>query len=96
MKFNLYELNNILHELEDKGGYFIDFINTKGIHAGIIRLHAGEIDTQGPHTVDEVYYVIECSGFIKLDGKDHEIRQGTSILFLPKLTISSMAISKTS
>jgi mannose-6-phosphate isomerase-like protein (cupin superfamily) len=59
MKFNLYELNNILSELEDKGGYFIDFINTKGIHADIIRLHAGEIDTQGPHTVDEVYYVIE-------------------------------------
>jgi mannose-6-phosphate isomerase-like protein (cupin superfamily) len=27
--------------------------------------------------VDEVYYVIEGNGFIKLNGKDHEIRQGT-------------------
>ena len=82
MKSNIYELNNILSELEDKGGYFLDFISTKGIQVGIIRLHTGEIDTQGPHTVDEVYYVIEGSGFIKLDGKDHEIRQGTSI-FVP-------------
>jgi mannose-6-phosphate isomerase-like protein (cupin superfamily) len=29
-----------------------------------------------------VYYVIEGSGFIKLNGKDHEIRQGTFI-FVP-------------
>ena len=58
------------------------FISTRGIQAGIIRSHAGEKDTQGPHSVDEVYYVIEGSGFIKLDGRDHEIRQGTSI-FVP-------------
>jgi mannose-6-phosphate isomerase-like protein (cupin superfamily) len=82
MNSKLFELNKLLLGLEDQGGYFINFISTKGIQAGIVRLHAGEIDTQGPHTVDEVYYVIEGSGFIKLDGKDHEIRQGTSI-FVP-------------
>jgi mannose-6-phosphate isomerase-like protein (cupin superfamily) len=82
MKSKLYELNNLLSELEGQGGYFIDFIRTRGIQAGIIRLHAGENDTQEPHTVDEVYYVIEGNGFIKLNGKDHEIRQGTSI-FVP-------------
>ena len=82
MNSKLYELNKLLLGLEDQGGYFMNFISTKGIQAGIIRLHPGEIDTQGPHTVDEVYYVIEGSGFIKLDGKDHEIRQGTSI-FVP-------------
>ena len=82
MNCKLFEQNKLLSGLEDQGGYFINFISTKGIQAGIIRLHAGEIDTQEPHIVDEVYYVIEGSGFIKLDGKDHEIRQGTSI-FVP-------------
>ena len=81
MNSKVFELNKLLSGLEDQGGYFINFISTKDIQAGIIRLHAGEIDTQGPHTVDEVYYVIEGGGFIKLDGKD-EIRQGTSI-FVP-------------
>jgi mannose-6-phosphate isomerase-like protein (cupin superfamily) len=76
------ELNNLLSELEDQGGYFIDFISTRDIQAGIIRLRAGESDTQEPHSVDEVYYVIEGNGFIKLNGKDHEIRQGTAI-FVP-------------
>src|SRR5215469_14738708 len=82
VKFKVHELNNLLSELEDQGGHFIDFISTKGIQAGIIRLHPGENDTQVPHSVDEVYYVIEGNDFIKLNGKDHEIRQGTSI-FVP-------------
>jgi mannose-6-phosphate isomerase-like protein (cupin superfamily) len=64
VKFKVHELNNILSELEDQGGYFIDFISTKGIQAGVIRLHPGENDTQGSHSVDEVYYVIEGNGFI--------------------------------
>ena len=54
-------------------------ISTKGIQGGIIRLHAGEKDTQESHSIDEVYYVIEGNGFIKLDGKDHEIKQGICI-----------------
>ena len=76
MNSKVYELSKLLSELEDQIGYFIDFISTRGI----IRLHPGEKDTQEPHSVDEVYYVIEGNGFIKLEiGKDHEIRQGTSI-----------------
>jgi mannose-6-phosphate isomerase-like protein (cupin superfamily) len=82
MNSKVFELNNPLSELNDQGGYFIDFISTKGIQAGIIRLHAGENDTQEPHSVDEVYYVIEGNGYIKLDGKDHQINQGTCI-FVP-------------
>jgi mannose-6-phosphate isomerase-like protein (cupin superfamily) len=78
----VYELNNLLSELEIQGGYFIDFISTRGIQAGIILLHAGENDTQEPHSVDEVYYVIEGNGFIKVDGKDRAIKKGTSI-FIP-------------
>ena len=78
----LYELDDVLSELKDQGGYFIDYISTRGIHAGIIRLHAGENDTQGPHSVDEVYYVIEGNGFIKINGKDNAVKQGTSV-FVP-------------
>jgi hypothetical protein len=40
MNSKVFELNNPLSELNDQGGYFIDFISTKGIQAGIIRLHA--------------------------------------------------------
>jgi mannose-6-phosphate isomerase-like protein (cupin superfamily) len=80
---NPSELKDLLSELEEKAaGYFVDFITTKGIQAGIIRLHPGEIDAQEPHSADEVYYVIEGTGFIKLDYKNHPIKQGTFI-FVP-------------
>jgi mannose-6-phosphate isomerase-like protein (cupin superfamily) len=82
MNSKVFELNKLLSELDGQGGYFINFISTKGIQAGIIRLHPGENDTQEAHSVDEVYYVIQGNGFIKLDGKDHQIREGTSI-FVP-------------
>jgi mannose-6-phosphate isomerase-like protein (cupin superfamily) len=82
MNSKVFELSKILSELHDQGGYFIDFISTRGIQAGIIRLHPGEKDTQEPHSVDEVYYVIEGNGYIKLDGKDRQITQGTSV-FVP-------------
>lgn len=45
----LYELDHLLYELEDYGGYFKDFISTDGIEAGIILLHPNEDDTQEPH-----------------------------------------------
>lgn len=80
---NPNEQKDLLSELEEKGSsYFVDFITTKGIQAGVIRLHPGEIDTQEPHSADEVYYVIEGSGFIKLDYKNDPIKQGTFI-FVP-------------
>jgi mannose-6-phosphate isomerase-like protein (cupin superfamily) len=82
MNSKVFELNKLLSELDGQGGYFIDFINTKGIQAGIILLHPGENDSQERHSVDEVYYVIEGSGFIKLNGKDHQICHGTCI-FVP-------------
>jgi mannose-6-phosphate isomerase-like protein (cupin superfamily) len=82
MNSKAFELNKLLCEFDGQGGYFIDFINTSGIEAGIIQLHADENDTQKPHSVDEVYYVIEGNGFIKLDGKDHQNSEGTCI-FVP-------------
>ena len=48
---NPNELKDLLSELEEKGSsYFVDFITTKGIQAGIIRLHLNEKDTQEPHS----------------------------------------------
>lgn len=81
----IYELNNVLTDLETQGGYFIDVVSRRGIQAGIMRLHDGEDDTQGPHSVDEVYYVIKGSGLIKINGEDRSIKQGTSI-FVPAKT----------
>jgi hypothetical protein len=47
---NPYELKDLLSRLD--GGYSTDFITTKGIQTGIIRLHPTEKDT---HVEEKVY-----------------------------------------
>jgi hypothetical protein len=51
MNSKVFEASKLLSELDGQGGYFINFISTKTIQAGIIRLHPDETDTQGSHTV---------------------------------------------
>jgi mannose-6-phosphate isomerase-like protein (cupin superfamily) len=76
------QINDLLSELDKFGGYFIDFISTRHIQTGILRLHRNDNDTQQPHPVDEVYFVIQGKGMILINGENYSIKEGTSI-FVP-------------
>src|SRR5919197_1892233 len=76
---NIREVSDVLSELDKQGRYFIDFITTKQIQAGVLRLHPGGNDTQQPHSVDEVYYVIHGDGLINIKGNDYNIKQGSCV-----------------
>ena len=78
----IYELDKTISELEDTGDYFVDFLRTPTLEAGILRLHPGEIDSQKTHSKDELYHVIRGDGGIRIGEKDHTVRSGTSI-FVP-------------
>jgi mannose-6-phosphate isomerase-like protein (cupin superfamily) len=76
-----YELENILSTL-DNDDYFADFLNTKSLEAGIMRVRIDQNDTQTSHSMDELYYVIEGEGYLRINGKNHKVRKGT-IIFVP-------------
>jgi mannose-6-phosphate isomerase-like protein (cupin superfamily) len=78
----IFELEGVLSQLEKEGGYFLDFLKVRNLEAGVILLHPGENDTQGPHAADELYYVIEGSGSIELGKKTKPLRKG-SVVFVP-------------
>lgn len=78
---SFYELDTILSTIE-KEEYFADFLNTKSIEAGIIRLRKDQKDTQTSHPLDELYYIIKGDGNINIDRKAHRIHSG-SIIFVP-------------
>jgi quercetin dioxygenase-like cupin family protein len=84
MESILYELENVLSTLH-KGEYFVDFLNTKSLEAGIIRLRVDQNDTQTSHPKDELYYVIEGEGYLRSNGKNHSVHKGTTI-FIPANT----------
>ena len=77
-----FELQDLMSRLEKEGGYFLDFLKMRDLEAGIIVLRPGEEDTQEPHPADELYYVIEGSGFIELGKGRRPVKKG-SIIFVP-------------
>jgi mannose-6-phosphate isomerase-like protein (cupin superfamily) len=80
---SIYELDEILSELEeDEESYFVDFLSTKNVEAGIIRLRKDQKDTQTAHSADEIYHVIEGEGFIQIERRNHAVKKGTCI-FVP-------------
>jgi len=42
-------------------------------------LAAGAIDTQQPHTEDEVYYIISGRGLIRVGSEDRPVEAGTVV-----------------
>lgn len=78
----IFELQDLVARLEKEGGYFLDFLKVRDLEAGVIVLHPGEEDTQEPHSADELYYIIEGSGFIKLGKSKKPVKKG-SIIFVP-------------
>jgi len=81
-KGRLYELPQLISELEKEGGYFLDFLKIRDLEAGIIVLHPGENDTQEPHSEDELYYVIKGKASMELGEKEIRVKGG-SIVFVP-------------
>ena len=77
-----FELQDLVSKLENDGGYFLDFLKVRDLEAGIIVLRPGEEDTQEPHPVDELYYVIEGGGLVELGKRRRPVKKG-SIVFVP-------------
>lgn len=78
----ILELQDLLSRLQKEGGYFLDFLKIRNLEAGIILLHPDENDTQGPHPSDELYYIINGSGWMDLGKTKRAVKEG-SIIFVP-------------
>ena len=74
-----------LNKLKKSNSYFHTFIDKKSLAAGVIFLKPGENDTQDPHESDEIYYILDGNGFLRINEKSHPIKKG-QIYFVAKNT----------
>lgn len=83
----IFDLDLILQTLDNKGksDYFLDFMHNSSFEAGVLRLNPDQKDIQGPHSEDELYFVVEGAGYINILEKNHEIKKG-SCIFVPSKT----------
>ena len=72
-------LDKVIADLDGTGSYFLNVFNNKGVDLGILRLRREETDTQLPHAVNEVYFVVEGNGFIEMDGKLKPVKRADFI-----------------
>ena len=65
--------------------YYQTFFSIKNLELGVLVLNPGEEDTQLPHNSDEMYYVVEGDGFLKIRKKNYVLKNGKAF-FVPKDT----------
>jgi len=82
MKFE-FDSKKYLKDLKNSSSYFHTFINHESLAGGVLQLQPGDEDTQTPHDVDELYYIIRGDGFLKINNKDYSVDEG-KVFFVPK------------
>ena len=76
---NFTNLDKVMADLDGTDSYFLNIFNNKGVDLGVLRLRKGEADTQLPHAVNEVYFVVEGNGLIEIEGKVKPIKSADFI-----------------
>ncbi len=76
-----FELADLVEARARSGRLYLEFLRVPDLSVGLYELPAGGPDPQGPHTEDEVYYVIEGRGQIRVGEEDRPVREG-SVVFV--------------
>ncbi len=75
------ELADLIAARAASGRPYHEFIRTHDLSVGLYELPAGGIDPQGPHTEDEVYYVVSGRGAITVGDEERAVGAG-SVVFV--------------
>ena len=76
-----FELADLLRARADSGNLYHEFVRTHDLSVGLYVLEAGATDPQGPHTEDEVYYIVSGRGQIRVADEDRDVQPG-SVVFV--------------
>lgn len=80
-----FNVAKYIEKVKNKKNYFYTFINKDTLAAGVLVLEPGEVDTQEPHECDEVYFVLDGDGFLKIKDKDYQVSKN-KLYFVAKKT----------
>ena len=76
---DVFDLPEILAENSRQGRRYQEFFRTDSLSLGTYVLKAGDVDPQHPHTEDEVYYVVQGRGMIKIGQDDAPVTAGSTV-----------------
>jgi mannose-6-phosphate isomerase-like protein (cupin superfamily) len=76
-----FELEQLEKARAWSGEAYLEFFRNPRMSIGVYSLHAGELDTQEPHSEDEVYYCAAGRALISVASEDQPVQPG-SIIFV--------------
>lgn len=82
MNEKLIDIRGLIPKMDLDGSGFLGFFELEHLQAGILRIKPGEQDMQDPHSLDEVYLVLDGDGFIEIEKKAYTIKKDLFI-FVP-------------
>ena len=71
----------LLGRRRESGELYLEFLTAPTMSVGVYELAAGSTDPQRPHTEDEIYYVLDGRGRIRVGDDDSEVKPG-SVIFV--------------
>ncbi len=78
-----FELAQLSLQRESTNKAYLEFLKVPDLSMGLYVLPAGDVDSQLPHTEDEVYYVVSGRAQIKVGDEDRAVQAG-SIVYVAK------------
>lgn len=73
----VFQLPELLAKVEPGSVSFREFLSTPSLSCSIYHLPAGSKEMQRAHEEDELYLVLSGTGRLRVDGDQHEVKEGT-------------------
>jgi mannose-6-phosphate isomerase-like protein (cupin superfamily) len=76
-----FEITDLIAAQQGPEHVYADFVRSDLLSVGLASWPAGSVDTQQPHTEDEVYYVVRGRARITVAGEERPVGPG-SVVFV--------------
>jgi quercetin dioxygenase-like cupin family protein len=78
---DIFAFSQLRAQQEHLGRCYLEFLRAPSMSLGLYVLPVGAVDTQQPHTEDEVYYVVSGKARVQVGDEDQAVEPG-AILFV--------------
>jgi len=76
-----YEFADLVKQQSESGERYLEFMSVPTMSLGVYSLSAGGVDTQQPHTEDEIYYIVSGRSMMTVGDEERPVEPG-SVVFV--------------
>jgi len=89
-----FETSELFQLNRQTGDAWLEFLRVPALSMGMYVLAAGSVDSQAPHSEDEIYYVVRGNGQIQVADEHQSVRAGSIVYVAANVTHRFHSISE--